>query len=428
VEAGETAFTPDDSVLITGATGTLGALVARHLVHRHGVRRLLLVSRRGPDAPGAEELRDTLVDLGAEPVFAACDLADRDAVGRLLAEHPVTGIVHAAGVLDDGVLPSLTAERLDTVLRPKAEAARNLHELAGDVGRFVLFSSIAGTLGSPGQGNYAAANAYLDALAVHRRSLGLAATSYAWGLWDTEGGMSEHADQARIGRGGILPIGVDEGLALFDAGLGLATSAPVRLDLTALRGLPVLPSALRGLVRTPARRAAAGGTSLAQKLAGLAEPERRKALLDLVCGHVADVLGHAGSDVVAVERGFLELGFDSLTAVELRNRLMAATDLRLPATVIFDYPTPAALAGRLYELLSPEDDPDAVVRRTLAEIPLERLRSAGLLEALLQLVDSEPSDPAAPQKSEAMAAIEDLDAEALVALALNNGNAGLEQG
>nr|WP_326672667.1 SDR family NAD(P)-dependent oxidoreductase [Streptomyces canus] len=428
VEAGETAFTPDDSVLITGATGTLGALVARHLVHRHGVRRLLLVSRRGPDAPGAEELRDTLVDLGAEPVFAACDLADRDALGRLLAEHPVTGIVHAAGVLDDGVLPSLTAERLDTVLRPKAEAARNLHELAGDVGKFVLFSSIAGTLGSPGQGNYAAANAYLDALAVHRRSLGLAATSYAWGLWDTEGGMSEHADQARIGRGGILPIGVDEGLALFDAGLGLATSAPVRLDLTALRGLPVLPSALRGLVRTPARRAAAGGTSLAQKLAGLAEPERRKALLDLVCGHVADVLGHAGSDVVAVERGFLELGFDSLTAVELRNRLMAATDLRLPATVIFDYPTPAALAGRLYELLSPEDDPDAVVRRTLAEIPLERLRSAGLLEALLQLVDSEPSDPAAPQKSEAMAAIEDLDAEALVALALNNGNAGLEQG
>ncbi|MGP3972257.1 type I polyketide synthase, partial [Streptomyces sp. 6N223] len=449
------AFGPDDAVLVTGATGALGGLVARHLVTAYGVKRLLLVSRRGPDAPGAAELRDGLTALGAEVTLAACDLADRAAVAALLDAHPgITGIIHAAGALDDATIPSLTPERLDTVLRAKADAAWHLHERAGagsGVGRFVLFSSVAGTLGSPGQGNYAAANAYLDALAAHRRAQGLPAVSYAWGLWDTEGGMSGQADQGRLGRGGILPIGVEEGLALFDAGLslgspdslGLATPVPVRFDLPALRKLPELPSVLRGLVRTPARRAAAlghagpgtpgapggagGGSALAERLAGLGEAERREALLDLVRRQVAEVLGHTDPAQVEIGTGFLDLGFDSLTAVELRNRLIAATELRLPSTVIFDYPTPEAVAGRLHELLAPaEEDPDAAVRRALARIPVARLREEGLLEALLQLAGvpgAEESAASEPPKGDQIAEIETLDTAALVALALNEDKA-----
>jgi acyl carrier protein len=219
---------------------------------------------------------------------------------------------------------------------------------------------------------------------------------------------------------------VADGLALFDAGLGATTPVPVRLDLAALRGLATPPAVLRGLIRTPARRAAAGGDvgSPADRFGALAEPERRTALLDLVRGLVADVLGHADGGAVEIGKGFLDLGFDSLTAVELRNRLSTATGLRLPATTVFDYPTPVAIADRLYELFTPEVDPDAVVRRALAGIPLARLREAGLLEALLQLTeatgDAEASPASEPAKGDQISVIETLDAAALVAMALND--------
>ncbi|WP_435865010.1 type I polyketide synthase [Streptomyces spectabilis] len=349
------------AVLITGATGTLGGLVARHLVAERGVRSLLLVSRRGAEAEGAAELRDELTAQGAEVVLAACDVADREAVAALLAAHQVSAVVHTAGVLDDGTIGSLTPERIGTVFRPKADAAWYLHELTADLdlSAFVLFSSAAGVLGGPGQGNYAAANAFLDALAQHRRAAGLPATSLAWGLWAEVGGMAgsvDDADVRRMARGGVMPLGPAEGLALLDAAgsTGRALLAPVPLDLPALhrqaRSQPV-PHLLRGLVRGTARRTAesgsAAGSALAQSLAGLTAAEREKALLDLVLEHVALVLGHGSAQAVAPDRAFKELGFDSLSSVELRNRLGAATELSLPATLVFDYPTPAALAAHL---------------------------------------------------------------------------------
>ncbi|MFE4645116.1 type I polyketide synthase, partial [Streptomyces sp. NPDC056730] len=350
------------AVLVTGATGTLGGLVARHLVTERGVQRLLLVSRRGATAEGAEELRDGLVALGAEVTFAACDVADRDAVAALLAEHPVTAVVHTAGVLDDATIGSLTPERIDGVFRPKVDAAWHLHELTRDLdlSAFVLFSSAAGTLGGPGQGNYAAANTFLDALAQHRRAAGLPATSLAWGLWADADGMAgglDEADVRRMARGGVIPLGSAEGLALFDVAgsTGRAALVPVPLDLAVLqrqaRSAPV-PHLLRGLVRGTARRtaesgSAVGGSALARSLAGMTAGEREKALLDLVLGHVAVVLGHSSAHAIAPDRAFKELGFDSLTAVEFRNRLNAATELRLSATLVFDYPTPAALVAHL---------------------------------------------------------------------------------
>ncbi|MFE4368425.1 SDR family NAD(P)-dependent oxidoreductase [Streptomyces sp. NPDC056835] len=346
-EAGtDPAFGPDSSVLVTGASGALGNLVARHLVGRHGVGRLVLVSRRGTAAEGAEELRDELVARGAEVTVAACDVADRDAVAALLAEHPVTAVVHTAGVLDDGTIGSLTPDQVDTVFRPKVDAAWNLHELTRDLDltAFVLFSSVAGTLGGPGQGNYAAANTFLDALAQHRRATGLAATSLAWGLWAD--GMG-----ARVAQSASTGLSAEEGVALFDAAVSGTDTVvvPMRLDLRAVRELPLVPPVLSGLVRTTSRRAAGSGAdpaaALRNRLAPLAEAERDRVLLDLVRTQAAAVLGHSGPEAVAPGQAFTELGFDSLTAVDLRNRLGAATGLRLPATLVFDYPTPAALAA-----------------------------------------------------------------------------------
>ncbi|MFI1770080.1 beta-ketoacyl reductase, partial [Streptomyces sp. NPDC020800] len=293
------------AVLVTGATGTLGGLVARHLVAERGVRSLLLVSRRGAEAEGAVELCEELVAHGAEVRLAACDVADREALAALLAGHEVSAVVHTAGVLDDGVIGSLTPERVDGVFRPKVDAAWHLHELTQgmDLSAFVLFSSAAGVFGGAGQGNYAAANAFLDALAQQRRAAGLAATSLAWGLWATGGGMAgglDEADVRRMARGGVMPLGSAEGLALFDAAgsTGRALLAPVPLDLPTLhkqaRTQPA-PHLLRALVRGTARRAAAAAqnvarSALAQSLAGMSAAEREKALLELVLGHVAVVL------------------------------------------------------------------------------------------------------------------------------------------
>ncbi|MEV3861576.1 SDR family NAD(P)-dependent oxidoreductase [Streptomyces sp. NPDC050095] len=353
----------DGTVLITGGTGTLGRLLARHLVTEHGARHLLLTSRSGANAPGATELLAELEELGARVTLAACDTADREALTTLLAsvpaDQPLTGVFHAAGVLDDGLVGSMTPQRLDTVMRPKVDAAWNLHELAGDVRHFVLFSSIAGTLGSPGQANYAAANVFLDALAARRRATGLAAVSVAWGRWEEESAMTaslDEADLARISRGGVHPLSSAQGLALLDLALGqdrpVVTAA--RFDQRALRSGEV-PSLLRGLARVPARRRSDAGAAqaLLQRLAALPEPERAGALLEVVQLQAATVLGSSSADAVRADRPFKDLGFDSLAAVELRNRLGAAVGRKLPATLVFDHPTPDAIAQYLLGLIAP---------------------------------------------------------------------------
>ncbi len=361
------ALDPTGTVLITGATGALGGLVARHLVTRYDVTNLLLVSRRGEDAPGTTELATELAGLGAVATFAACDVSDRAALERLLAgipaERPLTGVVHTAGVLDDGTFEAQTPDRLSAVALPKADAARHLHELVGDVEMFVLFSSLSGTYGTAGQSNYAAANAYLDGLAHHRRANGLAATSLAWGLWQTDTGMGTDSDRAA--RGGIGTLSAVDGLALFDAALATdeAHLVPVHLDLAVLRTHPTVPAILHGLVR-PARRAVrAADTASRLGLAGLVGPERHRAVLDLVRTQVAAVLGYDTPDAVHAGRAFKELGFDSLTAVELRNGLNAVTGMRLPATLVFDYPNAGALADHLVEeLFGATEAPAAEVR------------------------------------------------------------------
>nr|WLE93515.1 PKS T1(KS-AT-DH-KR-KS-AT-KR) [Streptomyces sp.] len=359
-------FAADRTVLITGATGGLGRLLARHLVTEHGVRHLVLASRRGMAAPGAGELVAELSRQGAQVVVEACDVANADEVARLLTavpgEYPLGAVVHAAGALDDGVLEALDPERMAAVSRPKVGAAWNLHVLTSDLNldAFVLFSSAAGVLGSPGQGNYAAANAFLDALAQHRRAQGLPAVSLAWGAWAQAGmaGELDAAGRSRLARGGMRPLTEENGLALFDAALGSgrAVLAPMALDLGAVlrESGGTVPSVFRGLVRTPARRAArasGSGTSLARRLAGLSVDEQDRTLRTVVREQVARVLGYASADHVELAKAFQDMGFDSLTALELRNRLNETTGLRLTATLIFDYPTPLTLAQHLRDQL-----------------------------------------------------------------------------
>ncbi len=354
------AIDPERTVLITGATGGLGALVARHLVERHGARHLLLVSRSGPKAKGSKRLRQELGQLGAETTIAACDVSDREALGQLLASissvHPLGAVIHCAGALADGTVETLGPEQVERVFAPKADAAWHLHELTSDLdlSAFVLFSSVAGTLGGPGQANYAAANVFLDALARKRQGEGLAGTSIAWGLWEREGGMGSQlgeADLARMRRGGIEALSDERGLALFDAVLDADRPQvlAVPIDTGGLRAAAsagALPPILSGLVRTARRRSSASG-SLAAKLANLPEAEHEGFVLDLVRSEVAAVLGHASAEEVEPAKAFQDLGFDSLAAVELRNRLNSATGLGLGATTVFDYPNPAALAGHL---------------------------------------------------------------------------------
>jgi acyl transferase domain-containing protein/NADPH:quinone reductase-like Zn-dependent oxidoreductase/short-subunit dehydrogenase/acyl carrier protein len=351
------------TTLITGGTGDLGALVARHLVSEHGVRSVVLASRRGGEAPGSAELVAELEGAGAEVRVVACDVGDRDEVrallGRVPPEHPLELVVHAAGVLDDGVIESLSESRVERVFAPKVAGAWHLHELTADLdlAGFVLFSSAAGTLGSPGQGSYAAANAFLDGLAAHRRAHGLVGGSLAWGLWEQAGGMAAGLDEAsisRIGRAGVGALSVEEGLGLFDAALALdrAQLVPIDLDLQALRQFAsggALPGIFRGLVRAPARRAARADTSgwLAQRIADTPAEERPGVMLEFIRGEIASVLGHASAEAVPARRAFRELGLDSLSGVELRNRLAGSVGRALPATLVFDHPTPAALAEYL---------------------------------------------------------------------------------
>ncbi|HUR05453.1 MAG TPA: SDR family NAD(P)-dependent oxidoreductase, partial [Nonomuraea sp.] len=388
-------LSPEGTVLITGGTGLLGGLVARHLMSAHGARRLLLVSRSGLQAEGAADLVSELRAGGADVTIAACDAADRNALAAVLADvpaaHPLTAVIHTAGVLDDGVISSLTAEGLDNVLRPKIDAAWNLHELTRDVDlqAFVLFSSVAGTIGSAGQAGYAAGNAFLDALAQHRRASGLVATSVPWGYWAQASGMTGHlseGDVARMARAGVVPLHTAQALMLFDAVLGadLPVLVAAGLDVAALRGLAgagVLPAVLADLVpaalprRSPST--SQGTTSqgpqnrsgLAQRLIAADPAERERMMLDLVLAQAAVVLGHSSETAIDPQRALKDLGFDSLSGLELRNRLSTATGLQLRATLIFDHPTPASLARELLTRSLP--DPAAAARSAVADI--ERL-------------------------------------------------------
>jgi NAD(P)-dependent dehydrogenase (short-subunit alcohol dehydrogenase family)/acyl carrier protein len=384
-------------VLVTGASGMLGGLVARHLVAEHGVRHLVLVSRRGAPA----ELCTRLTDLGAEVTSAACDAADRSALAEVISRvPPLAAVVHAAGVLDDAVLQSLTPERLDAVLRPKVDAAWHLHELTRehDLSAFVLFSSIVGILGGPGQANYAAANGYLDALAQHRVASGLPARSVAWGLWAQPSGMTEHLDAddvRRVRRLAMRPLSVPDGLRLFDAALaaGAPLVAAANLDLS--RPVADAPPVLRGLLRSPVRRPSRVD-SVADRLAGRTKEERARILLRLVQDTVADVLGHDEPASVSDENSFRDLGFDSLTALELRNRLGAAVGIRLPATLVFDHPTPKALAGHLDAELVPAADTSPLftaldqVAAALDTAGADRGTAAARLRVLLRRCEVDP--------------------------------------
>ncbi|MDG4533643.1 SDR family NAD(P)-dependent oxidoreductase [Streptomyces sp. AV19] len=369
---------PETTVLITGGTGVLGRIVARHLVTAHGIRHLLLAGRRGVAAAGATELVAELAAHGADVTVHACDTADREAVARLLAQvpdrHPLGAVIHMAGVVDDGIVTSLTAARMAAVLGAKAIGALHLHELtrafAPGLRDFLVFSSAGASFGSPGQGNYTAANAFLDALMHHRRAQGLPGQSLAWGLWAEASGMTGHLDAtdlARMSRGGLAPLSNEQGLALVDAAgavdepLLLAT----RLDMRALHAQAAagaLPRILQGLVRVPARRAGGDGgdadaaAALRRRLDRAAGPgERTRIIQELVRAQAALVLGHGTAEQVPADTEFRELGFDSLTAVELRNRLNSLTGLRLATTLVFDHPTPEALARHLEEAMAEED-------------------------------------------------------------------------
>jgi acyl transferase domain-containing protein len=387
--AGASALDGAGTVLITGGTGGLGALVARHLATAHGVRSLLLTSRRGPAADGVDELVAELGAVGCDARVEACDSADRDALADVLAsipaDRPLTAVVHSAGVLDDGLIASLTPERVETVLRPKVDGALNLRELTADLdlSAFVLFSSAGSTLGNPGQGNYGAANAFLDAFAHGLRADGVAAVSLAWGLWEQTSAMGDGldaADRARIARSGVATLPSELGLELLDAALGLdaALLVPVPVDTRVLRSQAragMLPSLFHGLVRPPARRDGATGASLARRLAAMPRERWDAAVLDLVRDHVAAVLGHASGGAIAPGAEFKDLGFDSLAAVELRNRLVRVTGFALPTTLVYDHPNPAAVAKHLR--LQAEADPAA---RSPIHAELERLD--GMLSAI----------------------------------------------
>jgi acyl transferase domain-containing protein/acyl carrier protein len=378
----------DGTVLITGGTGVLGRLVAERLAATGRARHLLLTSRRGPLAAGTAQTVERLAQLGADAEVVACDTADRGAVDALLAaipaDRPLTAVIHAAGTLDDAALASLTPERLHAVLRPKVDGAWTLHQATAKLGpvAFVLFSSFAGTAGSAGQSAYAAANGFLDGLAAARRADGRPAVSLAWGLWDPASEMTgalAEAGRARMARSGLLPLSAELGLDLFDVALELdrAYVAPVALDKTGLHAAAragALPPILADLA--PAAREAAAGPAadhreLARRLAGAAPADRGRIVLDLVLGIAAHVLGHGGADGIEPDRTFTQLGFDSLTALRMRNALTEATGLAVPATAIFDHPTPAAVAAFLTGQLTAEPDPgEAAAQETAAALGL----------------------------------------------------------
>ncbi|MER5890817.1 type I polyketide synthase [Streptomyces sp. NPDC001941] len=373
----EPVFGPEGTVLVSGA-GSLGELVARHLVVRHGVRHLLLASRRGPDADGVAELVAELTGHGAEVTVAACDVSDRAQVAALLASvpagRPLKGLVHTAGVFEAGLVGTLTPERLAKVFAPKVDAVRHYDELTRglDLDAFVVYSSASSVFLGAGSSGYGAANAFLDGLMSRRRAAGLPGLALSWGTWAYATNMVTHLstdDQAsmsrRTSRDGVVALTPAEGTALFDASLGSpeALLVPVKLDLKAVRADAAsggtVPPLLRALVpagRQQARAAARDSGDLARRLSGLPEAEQEAFVLDLVRSQAAVVLGHAGPEGIRPETAFKDVGFDSLTSVELRNRLREATGLKLPATLVFDQPTPLVLTRYLRGELGIGDD------------------------------------------------------------------------
>ncbi|MER7057942.1 type I polyketide synthase, partial [Streptomyces sp. NPDC000351] len=435
------------TVLVTGGTGSLGALAARHLVTRYGVRHLVLASRRGPEAEGAKELVAELTEQGAAVEVVACDVSDRAQAEALLAEvsdaHPLRGVIHTAGVLDAGVIGALTPERLARVFAPKVDAVRHLDELTRPLALdlFVVYSSVSAVFMGAGSGSYAAANAYLDGLMANRRAAGLPGLSLAWGLWEQTDGMAANTDdltRSRMNRrGGLQVMTPTEGMELFHAALGTGHSllVPAKLDLRGVRADAAagggVPHMLRGLVRAGRQSARTGSQQdgeLLRRLAGLPTAEQEKALVDLVRGQAASVLGHDGPEGVRADTAFKDTGFDSLTSVELRNRLRAATGLQLPATLVFDYPNPQALARHLHGELFPDggtagqDVDEERLRRALASLPLARFRAAGLMDALVKLVALDDGAPAvgALDDADEERAVAELDVDDLVLLALGD--------
>ncbi|MFI6645981.1 type I polyketide synthase, partial [Streptomyces sp. NPDC050504] len=459
----EQPLNPNGTTLITGGTGTLGTLIAHHLVTHHGIRHLHLASRQGPNAQGATALHNQLTALGAHVTITACDTSNPEQLADMLAtipdSHPLTAVIHTAGTTADATLTNLTTEQLHTVLQPKVDAAWHLHHLTQhhNLAAFVLFSSAAGILGNPGQANYAAANTFLDTLAHHRHTQGLPATSLAWGLWQQTSTITttltnEH--HTRLNRNGIHPLPTSQALTLLDTTLTTPQPhlIPIALDFRALREIAdggLLPPLLSKLVQPNAHSTAQPRDSrtLLRQLAPLTEGQRDEFLLDLVRTHIAHVLGHATPLLVDPEKGLLDMGFDSLTAVELRNRVNAAAGLRLPPTLVFDYPTAKALAGHLATELIPDDGfdtdtgagadltGDTDMRRVINTIPVSRIREAGLMEALLRLVDT-GSDVdakrngtghglrhAEAQEEQHQALIESADVDDLIRLALGDDSA-----
>ncbi|WP_062990511.1 type I polyketide synthase [Nocardia anaemiae] len=428
---------PDGTVLITGGGGALGLAVARHLVRQHGMRHLVLASRRGNATESAGQVTAELAEYGAHVRWVACDVTDRSSIAQTIANidaaHPLTAVVHAAGILDDGVLATLTPDRIEQVLAPKVDGAWHLHELTRDLelAGFVLFSSVAGTIGAPGQANYAAANAFLDALAEYRRARGLPGCSVAWGLWDLTEGMAGSLDKTgreRLRRGGLAAMTPSEALSLWDATMtdGRAAIVAARFDRPGMQSqaaaLGAVPPILRGLVRVPAPPSLDGAPSaqaaarLAERLSGLSGDERQRLLSDLVCTQVAAVLGHPGPDAVDPELSFQELGFDSLAAVELRNRLAHASGRTLPATAAFDYPTPTTLAAHLAAELSTEHTEhsfeqalEALASRfdTMPITTEDRRRSAKRLRRLLADLEDGGSEPIGDRDDDIRSASED---------------------
>ncbi|MCT2588330.1 type I polyketide synthase, partial [Actinophytocola gossypii] len=382
-------FDGDGTVLVTGGLTGLGALTARHLVTRHGVRHLVLTSRRGSDTPGASELVAELVEAGASVRVEACDVTDRDALAALLStvDPPLQGVIHSAGALDDAVVTALDPERLDRVLAPKVDAAWHLHELVPEVRAFVLYSSVAGVLGGPGQANYAAANTFLDALAHQRAD----ATSLAWGYWaegtELTGHLSE-ADQNRLAGNGVRPMDTATVLRHLDATLAGngAHYCPTSLDVTGLSP-DVTPPILHRLLPATAKRGTRAPVSLRVQLDGIPAGQHHRHVEELVLTTTAGILGRR--DGIRPGTPFKSLGFDSLMAIQLRNGLGQATGLSLPATLVFDHPTPEAVATHLLAQLQPA------------------------------------AEPAPVEDHEELLEIDDMDAEALVARALSADRGGL---
>ncbi|WP_374205781.1 type I polyketide synthase [Crossiella sp. S99.2] len=421
---------PTGTVLVTGGTGAIGAQVARWLA-RNGADHLVLTSRRGPEAPGALDLAAELGELGAKASIEACDISDREAVRDLLARHPVTAIMHVAGVPQATAVTDTTQDELAEVTAVKIAGAAHLAEFAGDLDAFVLFSSNSGVWGSAGHTGYAAGNAYLDALAQHRRAHGKPALAVAWGAW-ADGGMAEGDAGEQLRRRGILEMRPDLAIAALQRAMDEDETTIAIADMDWTKFAPtftsVRPSPLLGeLPEVKALLAEAEpetDSGLAQRLATASPLEQRRALVDLVRTQVAGVLGHDTSEAVDPGRAFRELGFDSLTAVELRNRLTAATGLRLPATLAFDHPTPTVLAeflrAELFPAVEGADESETRIRAALAALPLSRIRDAGLLDALLRLADGDPS--AVESTVDDGETIDEMDADDLVRLALQGSD------